>query len=125
MLLNARVFLIVLLLCMAAAPRAHAIAKIKLRKGFVDPQIRKLHHANSSNVISQQLQGEDGEKVDIINFMDAQVCLRKQHCRQLGFRQTTSAFPPSLYILSLPLLVLILELAFPLSFSSHLCWWEE
>ncbi|KAG7667892.1 hypothetical protein Ndes2526B_g01699 [Nannochloris sp. 'desiccata'] len=69
---KARILLVALFLCMAAVPPAHAIAKIKLRKGFVDPQIRKLHHANNSHVISQQLQSEDGEKVDIINFMDAQ-----------------------------------------------------
>ena len=76
--MNTRTLLAALFLCMVAVPHAHAIAKIKLRKGFVDPRIRKLHHANKSHVISQQLQGEDGEKVDIINFMDAQVGLTKQ-----------------------------------------------
>ncbi len=66
-----RILLVALLLCiLAAIPQAHAIAKIKLRKGLVDSQIR---HANKFQVISQQLLGEDGEKVDIINFMDAQV----------------------------------------------------
>ena len=73
-----RILLVALFLCLAAVPQAHAIAKIKLRKGFVDPQIRKLHHANKSHLISQQLVGDDGEKVDIINFMDAQVGPSKQ-----------------------------------------------
>ena len=61
-----------LLVLLVAIPSAHGLAKIKLRKGVVDSRIRKIHHANKSNLISQQILG-DGEKVDIINFMDAQV----------------------------------------------------
>ena len=85
MTLNTRILLVALFLCLASVPQAHAITKIKLRKGFVDPQIRKLHHANKSHLISQQLVGDEGEKVDIINFMDAQVGLTKQPYTQLGF----------------------------------------
>jgi hypothetical protein len=96
MTLNTRILLVALFLCMAALPQAHAIAKIKLRKGFVDPQIRKLHNANQSNVISEQLQGEQGEKVDIINFMDAQVGFAKQSCLALGFSTLSPDSPPSL-----------------------------
>lgn len=50
---------------------AHAIIKVPLRKLSIDAEVRKLHHSNKSRLISS-INGDDGERVDIINFMDAQ-----------------------------------------------------
>lgn len=50
---------------------AEAILKVPLRKLTIDAEVRKLHHANKSRLISS-VNGDDGERVDIINFMDAQ-----------------------------------------------------
>jgi hypothetical protein len=70
-----RLALCALAVALLMAAPVHGIAKIRLRKGVVDERIRRVHHANASNLLSQQLTGE-GEKVDIINFMDAQVRCR-------------------------------------------------
>lgn len=47
------------------------IKKINLRKLPINLELRKLHHANRSNLLSSHY-GQDGEKIDIINVMDAQ-----------------------------------------------------
>ena len=115
--MNSSILLTLLLVSLATVSPAHAVT-IKLRKGVVDLRIRKIHHANKTNLYSQQL-GEDGEKVDIINFMDAQVlhysCSHQTHSI---FFSNQSSFAPSLHLLLL--LHKPLHFSFSSLFSLHI-----
>lgn len=71
---SAKVVALLLLLTsnLASLDCAQPITKIKLRKAVIPQELRKLQHANKTHLITQQANGDEGEKVDIINFMDAQ-----------------------------------------------------
>jgi hypothetical protein len=68
-----KALLLSVLLVAFAATCAADVMRVKLRKAAVDPTWRRVHHANKTRLISQQVSKDDGEKIDIINFMDAQV----------------------------------------------------